>query len=516
MGKVVSIKAVARAAKTADASLRKATTDSFQNFEQNLGIGTNNSTSAASYGFNPITRIRTLLEWMHRGSWIAGMAIDIIADDMTRMGATIDAQLKPEENEQIEETALALDVWGKLNEAIKWGRLYGGAVAVLMIEGQNLATPLRLDTVRKGQFQGLYVLDRWMIDPSLGDLVQDIGPALGTPKYYTVFSNAPALRGQRIHYTRLIRFLGIRLPYQQQIMENLWSESILERLYDRMIGFDTANAGAAQLIGKSYLRTLKIEDLRSQILAGGPALAGLTKYVAMMTRFQGIEGMSMIDAKDDLEANTHGAFSGISDVMLQFGQQLSGALQIPLVRLFGQSPAGLNSSGDSDLKTDDDGIRQRQVRDMGVGVTSIYRCIAASEGINVKDGLKVRFNSLWQMTDVEKADVAAKNTETVVSAYDAGLISQQIALKELRNASHTTGIFTTIEDDDIDSADDEIPDPQEALEMAQAGAGETGGVPKPPAASGGSGGAESEGVKGQGQSGTTKPKEKADAKAKKD
>ena len=35
------------------------TTDSFQNFEQNLGLGANNAMSSSSYGFNPITRNRT-------------------------------------------------------------------------------------------------------------------------------------------------------------------------------------------------------------------------------------------------------------------------------------------------------------------------------------------------------------------------------------------------------------------------------------------------------------------------
>src|SRR5580765_1791420 len=42
------------------------TADSFQNFAANLGLGTDNISSGASYGFNPISRVRTLLEWMHR------------------------------------------------------------------------------------------------------------------------------------------------------------------------------------------------------------------------------------------------------------------------------------------------------------------------------------------------------------------------------------------------------------------------------------------------------------------
>jgi len=67
----------------------KQTQDSFQNFEMNLGIGSNNPMSSSTYGFNPITRNRTLLEWIYRGSWLGGVACDIKADDMTRGGVDI-------------------------------------------------------------------------------------------------------------------------------------------------------------------------------------------------------------------------------------------------------------------------------------------------------------------------------------------------------------------------------------------------------------------------------------------
>ena len=50
-----------------------ATLDSFINFQHKLGVGADNALSTASYGFNPITRNRNLLEWIHRGSWLGGV-----------------------------------------------------------------------------------------------------------------------------------------------------------------------------------------------------------------------------------------------------------------------------------------------------------------------------------------------------------------------------------------------------------------------------------------------------------
>lgn len=462
------------------ATAKRSTVDSFVNFAQNLGIGTDNPMSSSSYGFNPVTRNRTMLEWIHRGSWLGGMAVDVVADDMTRAGVDITGDVDPKHLAHMQETAVDLGIWNCINDTIKWSRLYGGALCVLLVDGQDQSTPLRLSTIRKGQFRGLLSLDRWMVEPSLSDLVTDMGPHMGMPKFYTVTANAPGLSREKIHYTRVIRLEGVRLPYWQRLMENLWGLSVLERLYDRMIAFDSATTGAAQLVYKSYIRTYKIKDLREVVSAGGDSMDGLVKYVDMMRRFQGIEGITLMDSEDEFEGSTHGAFSGLSEAISQFGQQLSGALGIPLVRLFGQSPAGF-STGDTDLRNYYDTIKQQQEKELRVGVTKVYRCLAASEGIALPEGSRLEFKSLWQLSDKDKADIASTVSTAVNTAESSGIIDRATALKELKQNSHITGIFSNITAEMITEAENEPPPlPElEGNEGAQQG-GNEGTLPKTP------------------------------------
>lgn len=472
----ISVKAAARDALKADAKMRMqgpgtpllsaATSDSFINFAHKLGIGADNALTGGSYGFNPITRNRNLLEWIHRGSWLGGVAVDLVADDMTRRGIEYISEMKPDDAEKLDHAATRFDVWNKVNETIKWGRLYGGALGVVLIDGQDLRQPLRLETVGPDQFKGILPLDRWMVEPTLEDLVTEMGPHLGLPKFYRVQPNAPALRGQAIHHSRVaFRLEGIKLPYQQRLTENLWGISVIERLYDRMVAFDTATTGAAQLVTKSYLRTLKVKDLRNIVASGGAPMAGLTAYVDMMRRYQGIEGMTMVDAEDEFDVQGHSAFSGLADALTQFGQQLSGALQIPLVRLFGQSPAGLNASGESDLRMFYDHIKQEQVKDLYHGMTLIYKLIAQSERVVIPENFALDFKSLWEMTETDKANIAKVTTDAVSSAKDTGLISDQVALRELRQSSRITGVFTNITQELIEQADDKVEDPVEVQKL---------------------------------------------------
>jgi len=475
MATKTSVKSAARAAKQEETRARAALTsitkdqaqtirgvsaDSFVNFAHKLGMGADNALTSSRYGFNPISRDRLLLEWIHRGSWLGGIAVDTVADDMTRAGIEYITEIPPDQSEILDRTMTSLNTWFTINDVIRWGRLYGGAIGVVMIDGQDFRTPLRLDTVGRGQYKGLMVLDRWMVEPSLEDLVTDLGPHLGLPKYYRVTQAAPALRGVAVHHSRVaIRHVGIDLPYQQSLTENMWGISVIERMYDRMIAFDSASTGAAQLVHKSYIRTMSVDGLRDVIAAGGKPLDGMTAYVDMMRRFQGIEGITMIDMKDKFEAQSHSSFSGLSDALTQLGQQLSGALQIPLVRLFGQSPGGLGSNGESEMRQYYDHIKQQQMKTLHQGVTLIYKLGARSAGIPLPPNFSIGFKSLWELSDNDKVNLAKTVVDTVSSAHEQGLVSQKVALQELRQASRVSGVFTNITKEMIDQADDTVQPP---------------------------------------------------------
>jgi len=430
--------------------------DSFQNFSSRLGIGTGNATDSSTYGFNPITRQRVLLEWMHRSSWLAGVAVDGTADDMTRAGVDITGDMSPDDILLVEKEAVRLKIWNSINEVVKWGTLYGGALTVMLIDGQKANTPFRVETVKKGQFKGLLVLDRWMVEPQLHKPIKELGPDMGLPSLYRITSLAQALMGEMIHHSRCVRFVGIKLPYWQAVIENMWGLSILERVYDRLIAFDSATTGSAQLVYKSYIRNYKIEGLRKIIATGGAAEAGLIKYVDMMRKFQGIEGMTLLDSADDLVSDSHTAFGGLSEIIGRFMEQCAGALRRPMCLLFGQSPSGF-STGDSDIRNYYDHVRQEQESELKVGVTNVYKAMAYSLGLTVPDNFGIEFRSLWQLTDADKSSIANTNVSAICAAEGSMVIDHATALKELKQQSKTTGMFTNITDEMIKEAEDEPP-----------------------------------------------------------
>lgn len=430
--------------------------DSYQNFMARVGLGAGNQ-AGGGYAFDNISRNRTTLEAAYQSNWVAATAVDVVAEDMTREGIDVKTSLDPDDLDQITQTMDDMGLWDALCDTIKWARLYGGALAVILIDGHDNKTPLRLETIAKDQFKGLLVLDRWLVQPSMQQLVRTYGEGFGLPEFYDVVADGLALRRQRIHHTRVIRIDGVDLPYWRKTAENLWGASVLEKMWDRIVAFDSATMGASQLVYKAHLRTLKLPKLREILAMGGPAMDAVVKHVEMIRQFQTNEGLTLLDGDDEFETSSY-TFSGLSDMLMQFGQQISGALQIPLVRLFGQSPAGLSATGESDLKTYHDNIKRQQERKLRAGITKLLDIVSRSVlGNPMPDGTTFTFTSLHQLSADQKATIAQNVTAAVSAAEESGLVSRPTALKELKQSSHITGVWTNITDEEIEEAENDPP-----------------------------------------------------------
>lgn len=427
------------------------TGDGYNNFTAKLGSHTANIQSGGSYEPGYISRNRVQLEFAYRSSFLVGAGVDAMADDMTRKGINISSKLKPGEKGKLETFWDDIAVWDEINNTLKWSRLYGGALLVVLIEGQDMSTPLKLDRIKERQFKGLMVLDRWMVSPTYSDLITDYGPDFGKPTFYKVVTNQQGIPPWKIHHSRVVRMEGDTLPFQQAQTENGWGMSVVERIFERVQAFDTATVGTTQLIHKAHLRTYSIDGLRKVLAAGGQMEAALMKHMDMIREFQTIEGMTIMDASDKFETHSY-SFAGIADVMLRFAEQVSGATQIPLVRLFGQSPSGF-STGDGDLENYYSRVNSLQERRLRRSIRWLLDISWRSLfGQPLPDDFTFEFNKLWEMSDTDRATMANNVASALNTLVTSDIMPTHAAMSDLRNLSDVIGIGGSITDKDIEDA----------------------------------------------------------------
>lgn len=427
------------------------TADGYNNFPAKLGAQTQNIQTGGTYIPGYLTRNRVELEFAYRSSFLVGAAVDAMADDMTRKGINISSKLEPGQKGKVETFWDEMAIWDGLNDNLKWSRLYGGAILVVLIEGQDMSTPLKMDRIKQGQFKGVMSLDRWMVQPSYRELVTDYGPEFGKPKFYKVTTNQQGIPPWKIHHSRIIRMEGDSLPFQQAQTENGWGMSVVERIFERIQAFDTATVGTTQLIHKAHLRTYSIDGLRKILATGGTLEEGLMKHMDMIREFQTIEGMTIMDKADEFSTHSY-SFSGIADVILRFAEQVSGATGIPLVRLFGQSPAGFNT-GDGDLENYYSRVNSLQERRLRRHIRWLLDITWRSLfGEALPDDFTFEFNKLWEMSDSDRATMANNVATALATLVEREILPLPAAMNDLRNMSDIIGIGGALTDEDIQNA----------------------------------------------------------------
>lgn len=434
------------------------TMDGFSNPLARLGDGTPNLLNGTVYSMKRLTRDFMLLNSLYRENWIIKRIINTIPSDMLKNWITITTEVSPDVLRKIDIELRRTQLIKKLNKGLRWGRLYGGAIGLMLIKGQgdNLSEPLSLEQMVPGDFCGLMILDRWNgVNPSL-EVVDDISsPEFGLPKYYDV-TDTTTDATVRVHHSRVVRFIGDELPYWEAQMEQQWGASIIESVFDDLKKRDNVSWNIAQLTFMANLRVLKMQDM-GQLLSAVDAQSQKELYDTIQKQnwLMSNMGIQIMDAADSLETHPY-SFSGISDVYKDFMMDLSGAAQIPATKLYGRSPEGMNATGDSDLQNYYDMIGEQQESNLRPILNKLLPPICMSVFGAVPDDLDFEFDPVSEPSDQERSDLAKSGTENVVTALNAGLVSKRTALKELKQQSERTGVWTNITDEDILKASDEI------------------------------------------------------------
>lgn len=432
------------------------TMDSFQNAMARLGFQMPNMLEATTYPLTRLTQDYQTLNSLYRNHWIVRKIVDVIPEDMCKNWIKLNTQIDPGSMTRLEKVIKKTKTKERILEGLKWGRLYGGAVGVILIEGQEdmLAQPLNYDLIMPGSYKGLLILDRWSGISPEAEVISDINdPDFGLPAYYQM--TMPNGRMLRVHHSRLVRFIGNALPLWESWAEQQWGASVVEAVYDELKKRDNTSYNIANLVFLANLRIYQT-DMADLMGLGDPKIRqdfwSAMQAINMMMNNQ---GMTIIGQNDSFDTKQY-TFTGLNDVYESFMLDVAGACEIPVTRLFGRSPAGFNATGESDLTNYYDSIEEKQEAYLSPVLDKLLPIIALSTWGMIPDDLDYEYNPLRKADPKENADLAKSMGESVISVYNASLISQQTALKELRQQSEVTGMWSNITDEDIAKADTEV------------------------------------------------------------
>lgn len=390
---------------------------------------------------------------IYRGSWIIRAIVDTMPEDMLKDFPALEIDADKEDIEDFDRVIASTHTLQKLIEGLKWGRLFGGAIALIILAGEgqrDLSKPLDLGSVPLDSYRGLIIVDRWSgVSPS-SELVSDIhNPAeYGLPKYYQVTTEV----GQNftVHHSRVLRFIGRDLPLFEKQIQTYWGMSEIECVYEDMRRYDFTLSGIADLVSRAHVLVMK-EPMLAQMLSGvGLTQTQMNDYLLRMKAVSesiSTNGVFCLGKDGELQSQTY-SFGGLSDIGHMFMLQMCGAAGYPMSRLFGQTHTGLGQSGEGDLQTYYDAIDQKRKRELRPIFDKLIPIICMSTFGEVPGDLDYAFPAVRSVTEKERADLAAKATEAISGAYIADLITKRQAVRDLARSGELHGMFQ-IPDEDI-------------------------------------------------------------------
>lgn len=413
--------------------------DGFVNLLKGLG-GSNDTKQQTSYQRTArVTNIESILEDIYVTSWVGAKVVDVPVKDAFREGRFLDIA-DVEKKDELDEFYIEIDE--KIELAIKYARLFGGAALVIVSKDDAMNTPL--SQMSQGDLLNIAVVDKVQLVP------QSLNRNPLSRNYLRPDSYMISNTSQIVHNTRIIYVDGVSTTNRERENNNGFGSSIFERLYYTIQDAAQTNTALRNLIEQSNLDIVKMDGLNDAVASN--AEDAVQQRIQVLSQMKSLLNTIAIDAKDDY-VNISKNFSSLDSIQMNMFMWVAAAADIPFTRFIGKSADGQNATGEGDIRNYYDAVKS----DIQIGkMKKIYSIIDPIINLHLYgefEPFKYEFNPLYQTSEKEQADIDQVRANTHAIYLDRGVVDDNAVLKELQKE----GVYTSYDPEsapNFDTGDD--------------------------------------------------------------
>lgn len=379
----------------------------------------------------------------YRTSIWAKKAIDLPAEDCFRKGR--EWQGDADQITLLEQTEIRIKWQERLRTAKIYAGIYGRA-HVYFDTGADPSEPFNVSEVKQ---QGLRFLTVLSINDVIDGIVDDdaMSPTYGEPTYYEIMSVASG--SVRIHPSRMVTLYGSIRPESSAVI-GVQADSVLMSILPVLKQYEATAMGIAHLVQEAKVDVLTIPNLAEQ-LSTPDGEAAFATYIANIANMKGNYGMMTLPtpASKDESATSYDqkkmSFATLPDVVETFEVAFAGASRIPRALMYGRFDGGLSNNGQQEFAAYYDYINTVQTNHIQPAMYNLDEAIIASSLGSRPPELHYNWSSLWQISDMDKAEIGDKQANMVKTLVDAGVLPPDVASEAVVNLMVESGTFTGIE-----------------------------------------------------------------------
>ncbi|MCL2015538.1 MAG: DUF1073 domain-containing protein [Defluviitaleaceae bacterium] len=293
-----------------------------------------------------------------------------------------------------------LDWEQKAVQAVKWARLFGGALGVMLIDdGGELDEPLNYRQIQG--IEDLLIFERAIVQPDYTNLHE------GKPQYYEVFGNF--INNFKVHASRCLVFKnGIVPNMTANPLYQFWGIPEYIRIHRQLRETTTTHANVVKLLERSVQPIYSMNGLENILATEGGEFEVL-KRLQSIDMARSFDSTIVVDSMDESYEFKTTALAGLKEATEATCNMLSAVTNIPQTVLFGRSPAGMSATGDSDLENWYNYVERIQNLQLKKNLDTLVDVIITgflhNGKIEKEPFWRIKFNPLWSITDKEQAEI---------------------------------------------------------------------------------------------------------------
>ncbi len=328
-----------------------------------------------------------------------------IATEMTRQWVTIVGRKEGDNAKQVEEITEDLECFGVrevMRKLITHDGEYGRSQAFIDLAGQEDKVNLQLcvdsSGIKPGMLNGFRVIEPYWMSPQAYNSNNPLAADFYKPKMWYC-------QGRQVHRDRLLMCISRELPDLLKPAYNFSGISLTQLIEPYVIQWLRTRDSVSDLIRNFSILHLST-DLDA-VLQGGDG-AELFKRVAMFIANRDNQGLMVVDKnREELKA-VNVPLSSLDKLQAQAQEHLAGPTHIPLVKLWGITPAGLNANSDGEIRVFYDWINAQWEAYFAPVLHTILQILQLNRYGKIDPSIKAIANPLMQPTKVEESEIQKK------------------------------------------------------------------------------------------------------------
>jgi phage-related protein (TIGR01555 family) len=358
---------------------------------------------------------------------------EVISTEMTRKWIKLKNIGKADKTEKIAEIEKAMrdfNLQEHFRKASLQGEFFGCGHLQILVDGQDEERdlPLVIDSagIPKGKLQGFKNIEPYWCTPYSYNSLDPAKPYFYQPESWFVV-------GRKTHSSRLMTFIPREVPDLLKPPYNFGGISLTQLMEPDVNEWLRTRRSVSDLIHSFSVSTLMTDmqgTLQSDGTVNGDAIFNRAQFFNNMRDNRGL--MVIDKATEDIKVVTT-PLSGLDELQAQAQEHMCAPSHLPLVKMFGLSPSGLNATGESELQVMNDFVKSKQENDFTKHLTTCLKAVQLHLYGDVDEDIAFEYVPLVEMTQKELSEIRKSDADAGQGYINAQVITPEEERERLQS-----------------------------------------------------------------------------------